>query len=107
MKQQAFGEQQALAEAAGYEVSPDADQDGLWTWVQRQNGRIADGCDASLESESAAWHAAAERAQEAAQDEAGLSDAHWATLPFSERLELVREAHREDNESSARRPLTF
>lgn len=82
--------EQALAEAAGFSVSPDPDQPGLYQWVRREQGTIVEGCDGSFDTAQAAWEAVIADLLETLLFEADLSSEDWDGLSQAQRLAHVQ-----------------
>lgn len=81
-----------LARQAGFEVSEDADQPGLYAWVRREGSRAIEGCDASFSDPDSAWLEAIACTDDRAAQDAGLTQEQWRALSYEQRAFLVREA---------------
>ena len=82
-----------LAQAAGYEVSDDPDQPGLFQWIRRElsNGALVEGSDQSFDTASEAWDDAIAQTIEIVMGDLDLSDVEWDRMSQKDKLEAVRE----------------
>lgn len=76
---------------AGFEVREDSDQEGLYVWVRIQSGRVVEGADMSLPSESLAWEQAGEQFSRILEQELGIDQDDWGAMGGEERLALARQ----------------
>ena len=80
--------QREIAQAAGFDVREDPDQEGLWLW-RMEDG---EGSDISFDTEEEAWANAAADATEMAMMHADLSDEDWDTLSSQQQVAQVKAA---------------
>ena len=84
-----------LARTAGFEVTPDVDQPGLWVWVLRdEEGKAIEGCDSSFTSEEDAWGDVVSQVIENTMAENNLSSEEWDPIAQARKLYMVRQSYR-------------
>lgn len=82
---------QDLLELAGYDVSEDTDQPGLYVWTREEKGRMVAGCDSSLASAEEAWDEVRFMVAEVLFEEANVSPAEWKELSAEQRQSIITE----------------
>lgn len=81
---------------AGYTISPDSDQPGLWVWYAP-----TDGCESSFESQKAAVQAAWTDAVEQTMAINNLSSEQWDALSFNQQKSQMLDALTECGDDAA------
>ena len=87
----AYDFSQDLLSLAGYTVSEDTDQPGLYVWTREEKGRLVAGCDSSLPSAEEAWNEVKFMVAEVLAEEANMSPAEWKALTAEERQAVIVE----------------
>lgn len=80
-----------LLRLAGYDVSEDSDQPGLFVWTRREHNQIVEGCDMSLDGEDDAWQDVREMVIEVLTQDAALTADRWNALSAEERAKVIVE----------------
>jgi hypothetical protein len=82
-----------LAKIAGFSVSEDTDQPGMWVWTREENGRTVEGCDMSFETEEDAWNGAIYEVSSNTMAEGDISSEEWDAMGFAKQSYHVRECY--------------